>query len=152
MCAMPGSTGQNRPDSAILNGGDALPKPSLLPSASSPVLNNLKQERRAHPRVAAPDLPLKLAGTGSPLRVRDISQSGVAFFADSPVALMTRVKFEIELPSEDGASAAVAGEGAVVRCERLSPALGHYEVAVFFQHLEGNSQRDLREYLARVLD
>lgn len=122
------------------------------PLTSATVLTNLKQERRAHPRVAAPDLPLKLAGSGSHLRVRDISQSGVAFFADSPVALMTRVKFEIELPAEDGESAQVSGEGAVVRCERLSPALGHYEVAVFFQHLEGNSLRDLKDYLGRVLD
>jgi len=113
-------------------------------------LTNLKQERRAHPRLAAPDLPLKLAGSGSPLRVRDISQSGVAFFADSPVALMTRVTFEIELPSEDGSPAAVAGEGAVVRCERLSPALGHYEVAVFFQHLKGNSLILLKDYLAQL--
>lgn len=119
---------------------------------SVPDLTNLKQERRAHPRVAAPELPLILAGSASPLRVRDISQSGVAFFADSPVALMTRVKFEIELPAEDGESAQVSGEGAVVRCERLSPSLGHYEVAVFFQHLGGNSLRDLKDYLGRVLD
>ncbi|MCH2101979.1 MAG: PilZ domain-containing protein [Planctomycetes bacterium] len=124
----------------------------LLRSTPTTVLTDLKQERRAHPRFAVPDLPLKLAGSGSPLRVREISQSGVAFFADSPVAMMTRVKFEIELPTEGDDSPQVSGEGAVVRCERLSPTLGHYEVAVFFQHLNGNSLRDLKDYLARVFD
>lgn len=145
------SSGQKRADFAILATEAALPK-GLVPSPylQTP-LTPLEQERRAHPRVAAPELPLKLAGEGAALRVRDISQSGVAFFADNPVALMTKVRFEVELPSADGKGRPIVGEGAVVRCERLSPALGHYEVAVFFQHLEGNSLRDLKDYLDQAL-
>lgn len=111
----------------------------------------LEKERRAHPRAKAPELPLTLIGTDQVLRVRDISQSGVAFYSESPVPLMTRVQFQIALPDADGEEKVVSGEGAVVRCERLSPALGHYEIAVFFQHLERGSLDFLKTYMERAL-
>jgi PilZ domain-containing protein len=110
-------------------------------------VTRLEQERRAHPRIQAPELPLTLVGSNTAFRVRDISQSGVAFYADSPVPLMTRVQFEIQLPHSGTDELSVKGEGAVVRCERISPALGHYEVAVFFQHLEGPSLEHLKQFL-----
>ena len=114
-------------------------------------MTQLKKERRAHTRTQAPELPLTLVGSDNVLRVRDISQSGVAFFAESPVPLMTKVHFEIQLPNgaETGLPV-VSGEGAVVRCERLSPALGHYEVAIFFQQLEGNSVANLKNYMGNA--
>lgn len=112
----------------------------------------LEKERRAHPRAKAPELPLTLIGSDQVLRVRDISQSGVAFYSEAPVPLMTRVQFQIALPAGDGAEEQmVIGEGAVVRCERLSPALGHYEIAVFFQHLEKGSLDGLKLYMDRAL-
>jgi hypothetical protein len=112
----------------------------------------LEKERRAHPRANAPELPLTLVGSDQVLRVRDISQSGVAFYSEAPVPLMTRVQFQIALPDPKGGEEHyVAGEGAVVRCERLSPALGHYEIAVFFQHLERGSLDFLKSYMESVL-
>lgn len=88
-----------------------------------------------------------LAGGSSALRVRDLSQSGVAFYSESPLPLMTRVKFELALPHDGGEPQSVQGEGAVVRCERVSPALGHYEVAIFFQHLDESGSAVLKSYL-----
>ncbi len=112
----------------------------------------LEKERRAHPRAKAPELPLTLIGSDHVLRVRDISQSGVAFYSESPVPLMTRVQFQIALPAGEGEDEhMITGEGAVVRCERLSPALGHYEIAVFFQHLEKGSLDFLKAYMERAL-
>ena len=90
------------------------------------------QERRRHTRVQGEGLPLLLQEGSEPLRVRDLSESGLAFFSDQPVPMMTKVGFRLELP-HDSQSLEAAGEGVVVRCERLSSALGHYEVAVFFQ-------------------
>ncbi|NQU48445.1 MAG: PilZ domain-containing protein [Planctomycetes bacterium] len=112
----------------------------------------LEKERRAHPRANAPEIPLTLIGSDEVLRVRDISQSGVAFYSESPVPLMTRVQFQIQLPdSARDTEQTVVGEGAVVRCERLSPALGHYEIAVFFQHLEKGCLDHLQDYMQRAL-
>jgi len=65
---------------------------------------------------------------------------------------MTRVQFEIELPNADGEGPKVSGEGAVVRCERLSPALGHYEIAVFFQHLDRGCADALQAFLRDAID
>lgn len=124
-------------------------KPSQpLPAASGQPL----RERRKHPRVQAEELPLKLHGQeGAPLRVRDISKAGVAFFSDQPIALMTRVRFTLEFPGEakqNGAGEAQAsGEGVVVRCERLAPALGHFEVAVFFSELPERARQALAGFL-----
>ncbi|MBT5102275.1 MAG: PilZ domain-containing protein, partial [Planctomycetes bacterium] len=91
-----------------------------------------QHERRQHPRAQAEELPLRIGDQAeSALRVRDLSQSGVAFFCDEAIPMMTAVKVAIEMPSGD----LIQAEGVVVRCERLSPAIGHYEIAIFFQSL-----------------
>ena len=105
-----------------------------------------EKERRRHPRFAVDDLPV-LVGDGEALRVRDLSRSGACFFSENPVRVMTHVRFAFELP---GGQPAVEGEGVVVRCERISPAVGHYEVAIFFQDLPAESAARLEEYLSSL--
>lgn len=141
--------GQGRPAGTILDQEVGRTQPLLqLPLLA---LSRVEQERRAHPRVAAPELPLRLADGANALRVRDISQSGVAFFSESSIPLWTTVKFELELPGPDGEAQTVRGEGAIVRCDRVSPAVGHYEVAVFFQHLDRDALNNLKAYLREAL-
>jgi len=107
------------------------------------------QERRRHPRTSIQDLPITLGGD-TPLRVRDLSQSGACFFSETPLRMMTHVRFAFDFPLGNGTMAHAEGEGVVVRCERISPALGHYEVALFFQDLYPGSDRAIRDYLELV--
>ena len=111
----------------------------------SPGARNLpyEKERRRHPRFAVEDLPV-VVGDGDALRVRDLSRSGACFFAEKPIRVMTHVRFVFELPNGSGQ---ISGEGVVVRCERISPAVGHYEVALFFQDVERASVGILESYL-----
>ena len=102
-----------------------------------------EKERRRHPRFAVDNLPV-LVGDGQALRVRDLSRTGACFFSETQVRVMTHVRFLFELPGQD---VKVAGEGVVVRCERISPAVGHYEVALFFQDLDRASEKVLEAYL-----
>jgi len=105
------------------------------------------RERRRHPRTTIQDLPIVLDGV-TPLSVRDLSQSGACFFSETPLRMMTHVRFSFDFPLPTGETAKAEGEGVVVRCERLSPALGHYEVALFFQDLYPGSERAIRDFLA----
>ncbi|MGB0953684.1 MAG: PilZ domain-containing protein [Planctomycetota bacterium] len=105
------------------------------------------RERRRHPRTTIQDLPIVLDGD-TPLRVRDLSQSGACFFSETPLRMMTHVRFSFDFPLPTGDIAKAEGEGVVVRCERLSPALGHYEVALFFQDLYPGSERAIRDFLS----
>ena len=111
-----------------------------------------QNERRQHPRVAAPDLPLHIGDDSATLfRVRDVSQSGAAFFAEEPIPVMTKVSFSFALPAVDGEQAWIQGEGAVVRCARLAPAIGHYEVAIFFQELSPECQKSIDTFINQAL-
>ncbi len=80
-------------------------------------------------------------------RVRDISRAGICFFIDRPIAEMTALKLEFELPV-DGGMRRIAGTGAVVRCDRISVAVDHYEVAVFLQELPDPDRATIEEYVA----
>jgi hypothetical protein len=91
------------------------------------------------------DLPLSLEG-GQPLRVRDLSRAGVCVFAEEPLRMMTHVRFRFALDRQTGGE--ITGEGVVVRCERLSPALGHFEIAIYFQQLDPGAELQLERYLA----
>ena len=104
------------------------------------------RERRRHPRTRLQDLPLTLE-SGRALRVRDLSRSGVCVFSDESMRTMTHVRFAFDLGPEAGGP--VGGDGVVVRCERLSPALGHFEVAIFFQQLDPGASERLTHYLAQ---
>jgi hypothetical protein len=119
--------------------------------SSSPVTAT-QNERRLHPRVGAPDLPLHLGDDSNALfRVRDVSQSGAAFFAEEPIPVMTKVRFSFALPTADGQESLIQGEGAVVRCARLAPAIGHYEVAIFFQDLAPDCQEAIEAFINQAL-
>lgn len=101
-----------------------------------------QQDRRRHPRARA-DWPITLAlPEGSfQARLRDVSASGVCFHLDRPVPEMSLLAVELRLPG-DGPARSVRGRGVVVRCQQVSPALEHYEVAVFFNELE-DADREL---------
>ncbi|HTF86955.1 MAG TPA: PilZ domain-containing protein [Planctomycetota bacterium] len=103
------------------------------------------RERRAHPRAAA-DWPLEIMLTSGPrpglvqARVRDVSRAGVSFYVDRPIAMMTMLELSLELPSAKGRQK-LRGKGAVVRCEKISAAVEHYEVAVFLHELSETDRR-----------
>jgi len=90
-------------------------------------------ERRRWERANA-DWPitLDLADGVCQGRLRDLSRGGVCFFIDRAIPMMTLLKLELQIPV-DGGVRNVIGKGAVVRCEKISARLDHYEVAVFLQ-------------------
>ena len=92
-------------------------------------------ERRRHPRAQA-DWTIELALEGGPqrARLRDISRIGLCFHTEAAIPLMTVLAIGLDLPGPDGPRR-VTGSGAVVRCERISPTLEHYEVALFLHDM-----------------
>ncbi len=107
-------------------------------------------ERRRWPRAQA-DWPMRLALADGEheARVRDVSRAGVSFFLDRPLPLMTRLRVDLELPVEGG-KRFVTGTGAVVRCEKISARLDHYEIAVFLQEVADPDAQALESYVSRI--
>ena len=105
------------------------------------------QERRRHPRVQA-DLPvfLELEDGTHQARLRDVSQAGVCFFLDRPIPEMTALALSLELPLTGGARE-VRGNGAVVRCEKISAVLDHYEIAVFLPEIDTEGRAAIASYV-----
>ena len=103
-------------------------------------------ERRAHPRVPA-EWPITIALPEGyfEANLRDVSASGVCFHVDRPVSEMTVLRLQLDLDSE-GDKHRVDGRGVVVRCKRISPALDHYEVAVFFDQIESRDRELLAQH------
>src|SRR5262245_53557375 len=95
-------------------------------------------ERRRHPRANC-ELPITLTLDGATCegRLRDISRAGVCFYLERPIALMTALRLALDLPNggNSGKPKKIRGQGAVVRCERISPSLSHWEIAVFLHDL-----------------
>ena len=116
------------------------------------------RERRAHPRATA-DWPLSIRMTSGKhagvhtARVRDLSRAGVCFYLEHPLPLMTVLEIVLELPTgapgETNGKRSVRGTGAVVRCEPISAAMAHYEVAVFIQEMEEADRSALEAHVAR---
>lgn len=106
-------------------------------------------ERRRWARAAA-DWPisLSLADGTFEARVRDVSQAGVCFFLDRPMPLMTVMRIDLDLPVENG-KRMVQGRGVVVRCERISERIEHYEIAVFLDDLAQPDREVLAAYVER---
>ena len=102
-------------------------------------------ERRQHPRVRA-DRPatISVAGTAREVRLRDLSAAGLCFFSEEPFREMTLLQVRLDLPEQAPLSAA----GAVVRCQRISRHLEHYEVAVFLHGLGDSERRRLQAFVA----
>ncbi|MEM7311326.1 MAG: PilZ domain-containing protein [Planctomycetota bacterium] len=103
-------------------------------------------ERRHHPR-ASVDWPIAIALEGGvhQARLRDVSRSGVSFYIEHRVPEMTLLRLELEVP---GGDKRVRGTGVVVRCRQLSPAVEHYEVAVFLNEMDDEE----REVLASLVN
>jgi hypothetical protein len=106
-------------------------------------------ERRRWPRAAA-DIAATVAldGGSSPARVRDISRAGVCFYLDRPIALMTVLELRMSLPVEGGVRQ-VTGQGAVVRSEKISAHLDHYEIAVFLHEMADPDRKCIEDYVRR---
>jgi PilZ domain-containing protein len=104
-------------------------------------------ERRRWAR-AQSDLPITvtLAGSVSPARVRDVSRAGVCFFLDRPIPMMTVLDVMLEVKTQAGPKH-IKGHGAVVRCERISKAVDHWEVAVFLNEMSEADRRAMEEYV-----
>ncbi len=81
-------------------------------------------------------------------RVRDVSSGGVCFFLDRPVREMTLLRIDFSLPVDKGIRH-INGTGAVVRCERISEVLDHYEIAVFIQDMAAPDRKTIAEYVER---
>ena len=105
-------------------------------------------ERRRWARVQS-DLPITVTlGDGvTPARVRDVSRAGVCFFLDRPIPMMTVLDVTLEVALPGGAKKQIRGHGAVVRCERISKAVDHWEVAVFLNDMAEADRRAMEEYV-----
>jgi hypothetical protein len=113
-------------------------------------------DRRRDPRARA-DWPVTLrvgdrhveASEREPVRLRDLSASGVCFFLDRPIDEMTVVELQLELP-DNGRSPArrIVAQGAVVRCAQISPRIEHFEVAVFLHNINEDDRRAIAAWVA----
>ena len=80
-------------------------------------------------------------------RVRDVSRAGVCFFIDRPIPVMTAMRIDLELPVEEG-KRFITGGGVVVRCEKISARLDHYEIALFLNDIADPDQAALEAYVS----
>lgn len=117
------------------------PSPDSDPSQGS--------ERRQWQRAQA-EWPITVVLDDGPheARIRDVSSGGVCFFLDRPVPEMTALRIEFDLPVESGVRR-ISGLGAVVRCEKISQALEHYEIAVFLQEMADPDRETIEAYVDR---
>ncbi len=121
----------------------AMPQPS--PDSSS----SQSPERRQWQRAQA-EWPITVVLDDGPheARIRDVSRGGVCFFLDRPVPEMTALRIEFDLPVKSGVRR-ISGMGAVVRCEKISQALDHYEIAVFLQDMADPDRETVEAYVDR---
>jgi hypothetical protein len=85
-----------------------------------------------------------VAGTPREVRLRDLSAAGLCFFSEEPFREMTLLQVRLDLPEQ----APLSASGAVVRCQRISRHLEHYEVAVFLHGLAESDRRRLQAFVA----
>ena len=105
-------------------------------------------DRRRWPRARA-EWPITLAlpdGTFE-ARLRDVSGSGLCFFLDRPIPEMTVLQIRLGLPDDDGGEHEIRAAGAVVRCEKVSPAMEHYEVALFLHEISPADRETLATFV-----
>jgi len=107
------------------------------------------RERRRWPRAGADwAISLALPEGDYRARVRDVSRAGVCFFIDREIPVMTAMHIDLELPVESG-KRFITGGGVVVRCEKISARLDHYEVALFLNDIASPDQEALEAYVSR---
>lgn len=109
------------------------------------------RNRRRHPR-ARGDWPVIVELSDGPhqARVRDVSKGGVSFYLDRPIPEMTLLSVEFDLPCPAGLRR-IRGTGAVVRCEKISAALDHYEVAVFLTEMADPDRATIEAFVTETL-
>ena len=105
-------------------------------------------ERRKHPRIPS-DITIELAldDGGHTARLRDVSESGICFFLDRGLEEMTILEVAFDLPADDSFHR-VQTTGVVVRSRKISPAVDHFEVALFFNGLDESARLALRAFVA----
>jgi hypothetical protein len=108
------------------------------------------QERRRWLRAAC-DMPvtLNLGGTRCEARLRDLSRNGACFFLDRPVPMMTQLELSLDLRLPTGMRR-IRGAGAVVRCERISKALDHYEIALYVTEMAEIDRKAIEEFVSSL--
>lgn len=122
-----------------------MPTPQPVPDRPAQAASG--SDRRRWTRAPAElSISVALADGKSEARVRDISRAGVCFFLDRPIPLMTVLEMSMNLRVKDGLRK-VAGYGAVVRCEKISKALDHYEVALFLHEMPDADRRCIEEFV-----
>src|SRR4051812_20817159 len=104
------------------------------PASDHPRASSESDRRRWARANADLSISVMLAGGQSEARVRDISRAGVCFFLDRPIPLMTVLEMSMQLRMKDGWRK-IGGYGAVVRCEKISRAIDHYEIALFLNEM-----------------
>lgn len=133
----------------------------MCPSDSQPTpVTSEGSERRVHARARAEwPVMIELADGPHQARIRDVSRGGICFFLDRPVDEMTLLRVEFDLPeavrrAADGSKETdsrhrrLCGQGAVVRCERISAVLEHYEIAVFLTEMSDADRETIAQYVA----
>lgn len=104
------------------------------------------RERRRYPRAQIEGVVTLTLKSGTHVaKLRDISRAGVSFYLERPVPLMTLLELRLDLP---GSTAPVVARGAVVRCERIGPAVEHWEVAVFLHETREADLRAIEAFVA----
>lgn len=118
-------------------------------SQPDPPSSPTQSERRKWQRAQA-EWPITVQLDDGPheARIRDVSRGGLCFFLDRPVKEMTLLRVEFDLPVTSGVRR-IAGLGVVVRCERISLALDHYEIAVFLQEMAPPDRETIEGYVSR---
>jgi len=82
------------------------------------------------------------------VRLRDLSAAGLCFYCEEPVEEMTLLDVRLDLP--DGVKKEFRAKGAVVRCERISPHVEHYEIAVFLHEIDSEQRTRLASFVKRL--
>jgi hypothetical protein len=115
------------------------------PSTAEPKASGAERRRW---RRAPAEWPIQIQLDDGPhqARVRDVSRAGVCFFLDRPLREMTRLKIDLEIPVREGVRR-VTGTGAVVRCERISARLAHFEIAVYLQEMAEPDRATIDAYV-----
>ena len=104
-------------------------------------------ERRRWPRVETDlSITLVLDGREHQAKLRDVSRAGVCFFLDRQVPMMTVLALSMDLPERKGVRR-IRGQGAVVRCEKISPGVSHYEIALYLHDMTESDREALDEHV-----
>ena len=115
------------------------PTPSGSPSSE-------RERRQWHRAPAEWPITIRLQDGDHEAKLRDVSRGGICFFLDRPIREMTVLRMEFDLPVQTGLRR-ISGMGAVVRCERISQALDHYEIAVFLQDMAQPDRETVEAYV-----